>query len=186
MKSELYRLFNMFFVLVLLAMLFVGPSNAEPTAEDYYNSGISYAEDGKLDPAITALEKAIELKPDYIGAVNALGTVYFEKGENNLALMTFDRALELDERYAITYYNMGIFFTAEKQYSMAILFFEKAIEAKPNFGDSYNNLAFVCYLSKDFEKAEQHIEKALHLGTKVKPEFIAALKASINPEKTRD
>ena len=163
-------------ILILLILLVAAPSKAELTAEDYYNTGKSYADTGKFDLAISSLIKAIELKPDYAQAFNIMGTIYYEENKINFALDSFYRALDIDAEYVEVLYNLGIVFTKLKQYPAAVIYYEQAIGLSPNCGDCYNNLAFAHYMLGEFDKAEKNIENALQHGTKVDQNFVKAIK----------
>jgi tetratricopeptide (TPR) repeat protein len=52
---------------------------------------------GKFEPAIPLLQKAIELDPNFAVAYSDLGTVYSNLGEHDLAVKNFSKAYELRE-----------------------------------------------------------------------------------------
>jgi Tfp pilus assembly protein PilF len=178
-----HNIFTIFSVLVLLIAFVAEPSRAELSAEDYYNTGISYADAGQLELAKNSLMKAIEAKPDYAKAFNAIGTIFYEEGQNNLAVAAFQKALQIDTEYVDPHYNMGITLTKLKQYAAALFYYEAAINLDPNCGNCYNNIAITRYFLQDFENAEKDVESALQLGVKVNPLFIKALKKAKDDEK---
>ena len=54
-------------------------------AETYYNRGLVHSEKGKLELAIAAYTKAIELKPDYAEAYYNRGGAFLRLGEREKA-----------------------------------------------------------------------------------------------------
>jgi len=85
------------FVIGLLGTLFSSASAS--TAEMYYSMGQSYIENSSFDMAALALEKAVELAPDWPEAHNVLGESYVQLFRFEDALSEFDKALELKSDY---------------------------------------------------------------------------------------
>jgi len=179
MRYVLY-MFKISSILALLIAFAAGPSGAGLSAEDYYNTGISYADAGELELAKGSLMKAIETKPDYAKAFNAIGTICYEEGKNDLAVAAFQKALQVDAEYVDPHYNMGILLTKLKQYGAALFYYQTAIDLDPHLGNCYNNIAIVRYFLQDFENSEKDVAKASQLGVKVNPLFIKALKEARN------
>jgi tetratricopeptide (TPR) repeat protein len=59
-----------------------------------------YHDLGRLDDAIAAYTRAIDLDPNYALSHNGLGTVYRELGRLDDAIAAYKRAIELDPNYA--------------------------------------------------------------------------------------
>jgi Flp pilus assembly protein TadD len=75
---------------VLLAILLLGPSLGQRTAEDWNDKGIDLAEQGKYNEALQAFDKAIEINPKDAPTWN-------DKGD---ALRLLGRVDEADTAYA--------------------------------------------------------------------------------------
>lgn len=67
----------------------------KPDAQTWVNLAEGYSAQNKLDEAITAYEKALELKPDFLVALNGLGCIYQTKGFLNEAITFFQRATKV-------------------------------------------------------------------------------------------
>ncbi len=65
------------------------PGKNQKEAKKAYNNAIEYIQSGNLDPAISYLELALELDPEFHQARLMMGKVYTEAGETNLALENF-------------------------------------------------------------------------------------------------
>ncbi|MCG3147357.1 MAG: Photosystem I assembly protein Ycf3 [Verrucomicrobiae bacterium] len=67
----------------------------KPDAQTWVNLAEAYAAQSKLDEAITAYQKALELKPDFLVALNGLGCIYHTKGFMDEAILYYQRAIKL-------------------------------------------------------------------------------------------
>ena len=73
----------------------------EPRAKIYRNLGSSYLEQGKVDEAIVAFKKAVQIDPSFVEAHYLLADVYSLKGEGVLSRKSLDQAMVLDGSYII-------------------------------------------------------------------------------------
>ena len=70
-------------------------------AETHKHVGVSHLEQGKLDEAIVAFKKAIQINPRFVEAYYLLADVYSIKGEGVLSRKSLDQAMALDGSYII-------------------------------------------------------------------------------------
>ncbi len=66
------------------------------------NKGIAVAKIGDNTSAITLLNRALKLNPEYINALNNRGTVYMSLGRSADGLRDFEKALELEPSFIQT------------------------------------------------------------------------------------
>jgi len=101
----------------------------------HYALGLTYNAKKRPALALKHLEKAIELKPGYIQAENAIGTVYLDKGEWDVAIKYFKAVLG-NLLYATPQYplsNLGLAYYNKKEYILAERYYLKALENDPKF-----------------------------------------------------
>ena len=67
----------------------------------YKNLGASYLEQGKLDKAVVAFKKAVQIAPSFVEAHYLLADVYSLKGEGILSRKSLENAMALDGSYII-------------------------------------------------------------------------------------
>jgi len=67
----------------------------KPDAQTWVNLAEAYSAQSKLDEAITAYQKALDLKPDFLVALNGLGCIYHTKGFVEEAILYYQRATKL-------------------------------------------------------------------------------------------
>jgi tetratricopeptide (TPR) repeat protein len=165
-------------------------------------TGIAYHQLMQLDNARKSYEQALRLKPDYVEAINNLGTVYYAKKNNRRAISYYLRALKIapeESKSASIYMNLGTAYFARKRYEDATKTFQTALRLDPDVFERHGNFGvmleersvedrakFHFYLAKLYAKggrnelALQYLRKALEEGLKEKklgeePEF-ASLK----------
>ena len=113
-----------------------------------YAEGINLFERGKQVEAVSYLEKAVELDPQFAMAMGKLAAIYSNLGHMKEAQGYRERAFQNRDRLSARerYYIEGHYhWTHYDEYAQTIEAFEKAVEIYPNHGSARNNLAF-CYL----------------------------------------
>jgi len=162
-------------------------------------TGIAYHQMLRLDEARKAYEQAIKLKPDYVEALNNMGTIYYAKKSYRRAISWYNRALKLSAdqpRAASIYMNLGTAYFARKKYDQASEAYQTALKIDPDVFEHHSNFGVMLeertveerakyhyYLAKLYAKsgrnelALQYLRKALEEGFKEKdklakdPEF---------------
>ena len=100
-------------------------------AEDYYNQAVSHFEQGRYADAITAVKKAIVLKPDDADAYFFMGDAYSKLKQYPEAIAAFRKAIAIKPDFADAYCNMGDAYSKLKQYPEAIAAYRKCIALDP-------------------------------------------------------
>ncbi|NQE36836.1 tetratricopeptide repeat protein [Microcoleus asticus] len=118
-------------------------------AQQKYNLGNTLKNQGKLEEAITAYRKAIEIDPNFAWAYNYLGLILQNQGKLEEAITAYRKAIEIDPNYTNAYNNLGLILQNQGKLEEAITAYRKAIEIDPNFADAHS-----------------HLEKALKQGKK--------------------
>jgi tetratricopeptide (TPR) repeat protein len=163
-------------------------------------TGIAYHQLMQLDNARKSYEQAIKMKPDYVEALNNLGTVYYAKKSPRRAISWYKRALKLapeEPKSASIYMNLGTAYFARKNYDDATTAYQTAMRLDPEVFERHGNFGvmleersveergkFHFYLAKLYAKggrndlALQYLRKALEEGFRDKkmaelPEFAA-------------
>jgi len=70
--------------------------------------GISLQDQGKVDEAAEAYNKALSIKPDYAEAYYNMGNVLHKQGKPDEAVEAYNKAISIKPDYADAYYSMGI------------------------------------------------------------------------------
>ncbi len=78
------------------------------TADEHFNQGNAYKDQGRLEEAIASYEKAVTLAPDFPAAQVNLGSALMQRGRHQEALACFRKALVLEPELAEAWFNLGI------------------------------------------------------------------------------
>jgi tetratricopeptide (TPR) repeat protein len=132
------------------------------------------------EKAVEYAEKAVDLAPDSLRALDTLGRAYFFAGRYDLAEETVKRALEKSPGNPVLEETLARFQNTVKgsadehnlkgaqlleagDYAAAADEFKTAIEIDPKFADGYYNLGKVYSQLKDHDQALTHYKKAIEL-----------------------
>jgi superkiller protein 3 len=121
----------------------------------------------KLDEAVAAYRKAIELEPRFSYAYNGLGNALRAQKKLDEAITCYRKAIEIDPKYAYAYNGLGaILCDVRHDYENAAACFRKAIELDPRFAFAYLNLGNALQGEKKFDEAIAAYRKAIEIDPK--------------------
>jgi outer membrane protein OmpA-like peptidoglycan-associated protein/tetratricopeptide (TPR) repeat protein len=135
MKSLVLLLISYFFLQTSFSQVY-NPSKISLKAQKLYNEGISKAQDGNYNEAISFFQQAIYLDTNYVDAYLSLAGVYGQLKNNALSVEYYEKAIAKDTAYTKLYtlpYSINLAGIGE---------FEKALQAvneylsNPKLGES--------------------------------------------------
>ncbi len=144
----------------------------EPDFSAYLELGRQYLNNNKVEEAITALKKSLELQQFHSETWFLLGTAHLlrEESEQDLnqdlkqALAALEKAWILNLSHSPTYTNLGILYTKYKNFEQAMEYFLQAIEFNPRDANAWKNLGMCFDELGDKEKAYRALKKAVELN----------------------
>jgi tetratricopeptide (TPR) repeat protein len=77
------------------------------SAQEEFERGTAAAQAGRMTEGITALRRALELKPAFPEAAYNLGAAYRDAGNSEAALAAYRRAAELAPKFADVYVDIA-------------------------------------------------------------------------------
>jgi len=150
--------------------------------------GIAYHQLTQLGNARKMYERALKLKPDYVEAMNNLGTIYYAQRSFRRAISWYNKALKLSAgqpKSASIYMNLGTAEFGRKKYELATTAYQMALKIDPDVFEHHGNFGVMLeehsvqerakyhyYLAKIYAKdgrnelAMQYLRKALEEGFK--------------------
>lgn len=100
-------------------------------AKDMYKQGMLYANDGKLERAISSFERAVEMAPTYVAALNELGVYRIRLGRSREALEPLAKAVELSPKAFEPRLNLSLAHLLEGRYDNASEQIDAALALDP-------------------------------------------------------
>ena len=122
--------------------------------------GIAFHQLMQLDDARKSYERALKIKPDYVEAMNNLGTVYYAKKSNRRAISWYKKALRVDPnspRCASIYMNLGTAYFARKEYDHAQEAYRTAMKLDPEVFERHGNFGVMLEERTVEERAKYHV-----------------------------
>lgn len=134
---------------------------APQPARDLYESAMDALKAGKVDEAVTSLEKAITLYPRYFRALNDLSVIHMKLNRLDDAARALEQAINIAPRVYYARLNLAIVRTRQSRFKEAITMLEKL--QKENLGLSHIRVRLADALIADnrLDDAEGHLRAAL-------------------------
>jgi tetratricopeptide (TPR) repeat protein len=131
------------------------------------NLGILAARAGRTDEAIQNFQRALQIDPDHMIALDNLGNAYREKRRWENAKTVLQRALQLNPEDPEANYSLGMVFAQLNDTERAYEYLQRALGARPAYPEALNNLG-VLYLRT---QRPQEAEKTFKESIRVAPAF---------------
>jgi len=133
-------------------------------AEMYTILGRTYKNVGRLDEAIAAHKKSLEINPNYEKAWNNLGNTYLAQKQYAQAEQAMERAIECDPTYVFAMASLGVVYINRGKADKAVDVLEQATTLSPKMTVAHANLAQAYAKAGRFAEARQSLEQAKLLG----------------------
>jgi len=145
---------------------------SSPTAQSENARGLELARAKQFDAAIACFQKALELQPDYLLALNNLGAALIDTQRFDQAIPVLRRAIQINPaRAADTSYNLAKALSATGQLDQAIDAYVQAIALNPSLFPAYMMLGIALHARGRREESRAAFQGALRL----KPDHSDAL-----------
>ncbi|BDM83056.1 trypsin-like peptidase domain-containing protein [Acaryochloris marina] len=141
----------------------IAAKGSELKADDWYLQATHKSKKGDFLGAISDLDKAIELDPDYVIAYFRRGTARLNLKEYPKTIADLNKVIELDPEFAAAYVSRGISYTYLMKYSRAFSDYNKAIELNREFAAAYAIRGATYVLIGNLTQGKQDIQTAAQL-----------------------
>jgi len=138
--------------------------------EAYNCLGLAFREDGKLDDAIAAFQKAVEINPNCSDAHSNLGLVLLPKGRVDEAIDHCRKALAIRSDYKETHINLGNALVQKDRMDEAITEYREALHLDPDYAEAHNDLANALLAKGQVDEAINQY----HIALEIKPDYADA------------
>jgi len=129
----------------------------------YYKRAIGYEKKGDIENARLDYKKSLELKPDFLLSITALGKMFTEQGDYTQAAAYYKKAFDLGITDPIILYTYGSCLVNLGNIDEAIFVFKKLIALDPYYADAYFQLGIIYLGLNDNAKTIEYMEKFVEL-----------------------
>jgi len=138
------------------------------SAKDYLNSGIKETNKGNFKQAVKALDRALELQPDWALAYFSKAVAFHNLMDLENAYENYAKAIELNPEMVDAYYNLAQVILAKKPVSddglkEALKYLETAVKLDEKFTDAYYYTGVIKKNLKDYKGAISALDKVIEL-----------------------
>jgi len=131
---------------------------ASRSAEEWFEFGMACdSEEGSLNEAARAYQKAVEAAPEWVEARINLGTAMYQLGRMEEAYEHFLMAVGFEPENALAEFNLGCVLEQLAKTEEAIVHLSRAVELVPSLADGHLNLALAYERTGQIQKAVSHL-----------------------------
>jgi Flp pilus assembly protein TadD/peroxiredoxin len=131
------------------------------------NLGIISAREGRTDEAVGYFQRALQLDPDNVTALDNLANAYRQEKRWDDAKSVLRHALQLSPDDPEANYSMGMVFAQLDDTGQAYDFLQKALASRPAYPEALNNLGILYLRTQRPEEAERSFKESI----RVAPDF---------------
>ena len=117
--------------IILICCMTLSISTSAALAEDWFEEGVAHLMSNRINKAIEAFTRSLEMIPHDYEAYNNRGIAYSRIGKSAKAELDFSKALELHPKFYNARINRGIAREKQGAYAYALLDYLAAYQIKP-------------------------------------------------------
>jgi tetratricopeptide (TPR) repeat protein len=155
------------------------PGTPALTADQYFQQGNDYYQQGLLDDAERSFLQAVELDPNKPAYHANLGVTYYSLGRLQDAEASYLAGLELAPDDAELNYLLGAVYLQLQELDKAQTYLSRSNRADPNLAEAYYGLGVLYKLQGKRDEAITSFERFLELGTSQDPRAITEAQAEL-------
>ncbi|HXJ88286.1 MAG TPA: sulfatase-like hydrolase/transferase [Candidatus Binatia bacterium] len=110
-----------------------------------------------------ALERSLQLNPNFDQAMTALARAFHQQNQDEQALQWVDKAIDANPKNLRAWYQKG-WISVKADPDGAMVAFEKALEIQPGFAMAHRDLGMILLQKGRYREAAIHLEQAAELG----------------------
>lgn len=137
----------------------------------HFYLGLALIGDRRYRDALEALSISLDLDPDHLQSLVAVGDAYLKLGDISEAQASYYSALKYRPEYAAALDGLARIYEAQAEYDEAIAHFLRAISSNRGFAPAYTHLGDLYLRVGKFEEAVELLEEAVQ----VRPDFADGL-----------
>ena len=145
------------------AAIAVGRRGGLDLPAGWYGKGAALVAAGRLDEAVSALDRALALNPENEIAWINKGTAFSRLGRMSDALKCYNSAIKVNPAYEVAWNNKGNALARLGKSDLALACYERALEIDHGYRTAWVNKGFVLAKLGRFDEAAECADAALRL-----------------------
>lgn len=138
-------------------------NSTSESANSYYFKALKLVNNSQYEQAITAINKAIELKPDNANYYRELGSIYQKQRNLDCAEIAYRKGLELSPDWHEFYQLLGDILVKRRDLSSAISAYKQAVALNSDNAEYYRLLGNALFNENRLDEAQECFQKAIAL-----------------------
>jgi tetratricopeptide (TPR) repeat protein len=134
------------------------------TAEDFYREATRMRGARDYTSAIKALDRALELRPDWLPAISQRASCFYQLKQYDTSLDGWNRAIELDPKRSQFYDERGLCYSYSGRQLQALSDYTRSIELNADNAPAYNNRGWAYLELGRLDEAEKDLDKCIELS----------------------
>jgi tetratricopeptide (TPR) repeat protein len=135
-------------------------------AEARFYSGYARGRLKRYEEALVDYQEALRIAPDYLDALNNLGSVLDKLGRFEEAVDAYSRTIKLKADYGLAHNNLGASYYHLGRYEEAIVAYKRALELPPQASTTHYNLGVAYSKLGRYREAVESLLTAIRLRPK--------------------
>ncbi|MFZ0907952.1 MAG: tetratricopeptide repeat protein [Candidatus Acidiferrales bacterium] len=128
------------------------------------NLGIVSAREGRTDEAVRDFQRALEVDPGYVVALENLGNAYRQQKRWDDAKSALQRAVALSPDDPDANYGLGMVFAQLDDTNRAYDYLQRALSARPDYPEALNNLGVLYLRTHRQTQAEDSFKESIRVA----------------------
>ncbi len=133
----------------------------EPNAEEAYNRGRRYFDEGDFQAAAEEFSLAVRRNPNFAEAFYGLGRSHEKLGALERAQDAYRDCLNIQPGHAKANYHLAVLYFQAAQYTQAEAHFQRAVDTDPGNHYAYFYLGEIGRMQGQCQPPKKHYQKAL-------------------------
>ena len=152
------------------------------------NLGILSTREGHMDEAVEYFQKALQLSPDHLIALDNLGMAHRQLKHWEEARAAFERALKINPADPEANYGLGMVYAQTDDTAHASEYLHNALRARPGYPEALNNLGILYLRTQRRDEAVASFEESIRVAPDFDQSYLNLARVHViegNPEKAR-